>query len=105
MREILVDHARRRDAHKRGGAETKIALPDAVAAPEMPIVDLLALDQALNELSARDSRLCEVVELRFFAGLTIDETAATLGVSSATIERDWTVARAWLHQRLSRPSK
>ena len=101
MREILVDHARRVAARKRGGAVTRVSLDESVAAPEIAIVEVLALDEALNELSARDVRLCQVVELRFFAGLSIDEAAEALHVSTATVERDWTVARAWLHQRLS----
>ncbi len=101
MREILVDHARRNAALKRGGPVTKVSLDDAVAAPQVAIVDILALDEALAELSARDARLCQVVELKFFAGLTIDETATALQVSVATVERDWAVARAWLHQRLA----
>ena len=101
MREILVDHARRKDARKRGGAATKVTLHDEVAATEIPLVDILALDQALTELAARDPRVCRVVELKFFAGMTIDEAAEVLHVSAATVERDWTVAKAWLHQRLS----
>jgi RNA polymerase sigma factor (TIGR02999 family) len=101
MREILVDHVRRKKALKRGGAAVKISLHDAVAAPEIPIIDILALDEALDELNARDARLCQVVELKFFAGLTIDEAADALHVSPATVERDWIVAKAWLHQRLS----
>src|SRR5262245_9446420 len=102
MREILVDHARRKAAHKRGGSATMIALDEAVAAtPEVAMVDLLALDEALTELHALDARLCRVVELKFFAGLNIDETAEALQVSTATVERDWTVSKAWLHQRLS----
>jgi RNA polymerase sigma-70 factor, ECF subfamily len=63
-------------------------------------VDVLALDEALSDLATLDPRLCQVVEMRFFAGLTIDETAEALKVSTATVERDWTVAKAWLHQRL-----
>jgi len=101
MREILVDHARRRTARKRGGTATVIVLDEAVAAREVATVDLLALDEALTELNARDPRLCRVVELKFFAGLNIDETAHALHVSAATVERDWTVSKAWLHQRLS----
>jgi RNA polymerase sigma factor (TIGR02999 family) len=101
MREILVDHARRKAARKRGGTATMIALDESVRAPDVAMIDLLALDEALNELHALDPRLCRVVELRFFAGLNIDETAEALQVSTATIERDWTVAKAWLHQRLS----
>jgi len=103
MRQILVDHARRKGAHKRGGADAAVTLDTAVAAPEIPVVDILALDQALNELAALDPRLCQVVELKFFAGLNIDETARALAVSPATVERDWTVSRAWLHQHLTSP--
>jgi RNA polymerase sigma factor (TIGR02999 family) len=101
MREILVDHARRKAARKRGGAATIIELDESVAAPEIAALDLLALDEALTELHGLDPRLCRVVELKFFAGLNIDETAEALRVSTATVERDWTVAKAWLHQRLS----
>ncbi len=100
MREILVDHARRKAASKRGGSVSLVGLDESIEAPIAP-VDILALDRALTELHARDPRLCRVVELRFFAGLTIDETADALEVSTATVERDWTVSRAWLHQRLS----
>jgi RNA polymerase sigma factor (TIGR02999 family) len=102
MRQILVDHARRRRARKRGGGETAITLPEWVRTPEIDVVDLLALDQALVELTAMDPRLTQVVELRFFAGLTIDETSEALKVSTVTVERDWMVAKAWLHERLSR---
>jgi RNA polymerase sigma factor (TIGR02999 family) len=101
MREILVDHARRRAAQKRGGSATMMALEESIAAPDIAMVDLLALDEALTEMNALESRLCRVVELRFFAGLNINETAEALEVSTATVERDWTVAKAWLHQRLS----
>ena len=101
MREILVDHARRRGARKRGGSVTMMALDESVAAPDIATIDLLALDEALTEMHALESRLCRVVELRFFAGLNINETAEALEGSTATVERDWTVAKAWLHQRLS----
>jgi RNA polymerase sigma factor (TIGR02999 family) len=101
MRQILVDDARRKVARKRGGTATVIALEESVPAPEMAIVDVLALDEALTELSALDPRLCRVVELKFFAGLNIAETAEALHVSAATVERDWVVSKAWLHQRLS----
>jgi len=100
MREILVDHARRRAARKRGGTATFIALDDTVAAPEIATIDLLALDEALTELHDLEPRLCRVVELKYFAGLSIDETAETLQISAATVERDWTISKAWLHQRL-----
>jgi len=78
-----------------------MALEESIAAPDIAMVDLLALDEALTEMNALESRLCRVVELRFFAGLNINETAEALEVSTATVERDWTVAKAWLHQRLS----
>jgi len=103
MRQILVDHARKKRATKRGGGATVIALPDATPAPEIALVDILALDGALDELTTFDARLCQVVELKFFAGLSIDEAAQALKVSTATVERDWTVAKAWLRQRLSLP--
>jgi len=101
MREILVDHARRRNALKRGGGVTILGLDGVAAVPERGIVDVLALDEALTDLGALDQRLARVVELRFFAGLSIAEAADALDVSSATVERDWTVAKAWLLQRLS----
>jgi len=104
MRQILVDHARRRASRKRGGPDTAVTLDTRIAAPGMPITDILALDEALTGLTALDPRLCQVVELKFFAGLNIDETARVLGVSPATVERDWTVSKAWLHQRLTSPT-
>jgi RNA polymerase sigma factor (TIGR02999 family) len=106
MRQILVDHARRQRAGKRGGSATVIGLNEAAAgaAPApTPSVDVLALDEALDALSSFDVRQCRVVELRFFAGLNIPETADALGVSTPTVERDWAMAKAWLHQRLSTP--
>ena len=101
MREILVDHARRKAARKRGGTATIIALDESVPAPELATIDLLALDEALTELHNLEPRLCRVVELKFFAGLNIDETAQALQISTATVERDWTISKAWLHQRLT----
>ena len=108
MRQILVDHARRRRAAKRGGGDTVISLNDAAgaaAAASTSSVDVLALDEALDALSSFDERQCRVVELRFFAGLSIPEAADALGVSTATIEREWAMAKAWLHQRLSTPQE
>jgi len=102
MRQVLVDHARRRRAAKRGGGATMVGLSDVSVPTETRGVDVLALDEALDELSSLDSRLSRVVELKFFAGLSISEAAQALDVSTATVERDWTLARAWLHQRLSR---
>jgi RNA polymerase sigma factor (TIGR02999 family) len=100
MRQILVDHARRRRASKRGGAVTMTGLQDVSQPPAAAIVDVLALDEALEELTSFDERSCRVVELRYFAGLNIDETAEELEVSTATVERDWAVAKAWLSKRL-----
>ena len=103
MRQILVDHARRQRADKRGGGVTMLSLDEASPAAWTSSVDVLALDEALDALSAIDSRQCRVVELRFFAGLTIDEVAEALGVSPATVEREWALAKAWLYRRLSPP--
>jgi len=101
MREILVDHARRKNALKRGGGLTVVGLEGVTSSGQDAIVDVLALDTALTDLAALDERLSRVVELRFFAGLSIADTSEALRVSSATVERDWTVAKAWLLQRLS----
>ena len=101
MRQILVDHSRRRLAEKRGGGVTIVGLDDATPAAKARGIDVLALDEALEQLNSFDECLCRVVELKFFAGLTIDETAEALKVSTATVERDWNVAKAWLHERLS----
>ena len=101
MRQILVDHARKKQADKRGAGATMVTLPDALQAPQRSIIDVLALNEALDALAALDPRLSKVVELKFFAGLNVGEIAAALGVSQATVERDWTAAKAWLHQRLT----
>jgi RNA polymerase sigma factor (TIGR02999 family) len=100
MREILVDHARTRNRAKRGGGLAPICIEDAgdLAAPE---VDLIALDDALNELERIDAQQRKIVELRYFGGLSIEETAQVLGVSPATVKRDWRMARAWLYRELS----
>ena len=102
MRQVLVDHARRQRAIKRGGDVTLVSLQGVDAPAKTSSVDVLALDEALDELARLDPRLSRVVELKFFAGLTTSETADALDVSNATVERDWTVARTWLFQRLSR---
>ena len=104
MRQILVDHARRRQARKRGGGLSLTNLEDVPSPAGTGVVDILALDEALQELMLFDERACRVVELRHFAGLNIDETAETLEVSAATVERDWAVAKAWLSKRLSTQS-
>jgi RNA polymerase sigma factor (TIGR02999 family) len=101
MRQILVDHARRRRADKRGGGAALLSLDGVPTAVTTNVVDVLALDAALDDLARLEERLCRVVELKFFAGLTIDETASVLEVSPATIERDWSIAKAWLYDRLS----
>lgn len=101
MRQILVDHARRRRADKRGGNVTLVGVPPESIAATAPAVDVLALDQALEEMAAFAPRQRDLVELKYFAGLTIDEAAEALNVSTATVERDWALAKAWLYQRLS----
>jgi len=101
MRQILVDHARRHNAGKRG-AGAPVALLDEVSASVMPVqVDVLSLNRALDDLAAIDDRLSQVVQLKFFAGLTTEETASALGLSKATVEREWTLARAWLYDQLT----
>lgn len=103
MREILVDHARRKRANKRGGSAELVSLDEVDPAAGATTIDVLALDEALTQLVTVEPRLSQVVELRFFGGLTIAETAMTLDVSPATVERDWVVAKAGLHDRLSSP--
>lgn len=102
MRSVLIDHVRTRLADKRGGGEYHLSLTGAEAIAQPPEVDVLALDEALQRLAALNPQHCRVVELRFFSGLTIAETAQALGVSHATIERDWCAARAWLYLELSK---
>ena len=100
MRRILVDHARRRRADKRGGGEKPLSIE--VETPQgTPAVDLLALDLALSNLAAIDAEKARVVELRYFAGLTVDETAAVLGSSPSTVAREWRAAKSWLYRELS----
>ncbi len=102
MRSILVDHARHHRAAKRGGSEYTLSLSNADRLDNKPDVDLVALDDALNDLAALEPKHSRIIELRFFGGLTIEETAAVLGSSHATVERDWTLARAWLRREMSR---
>jgi RNA polymerase sigma-70 factor, ECF subfamily len=102
MRSVLVDHARARGAAKRGGSVRAITLDDAGGVPgPQASVDVLALDEALGRLTELDPRKSRLVELRYFGGLGIEEAAAVLGVSPATVKRDWTTARAWLRRELS----
>jgi RNA polymerase sigma factor (TIGR02999 family) len=102
MRRILVDHARRRKALRRGGGQTVIGLEAALEAGRRD-VSFDDLDQALNDLAERSERQARVVELRYFGGLTIEETAEVLAVSPMTVKRDWTMARAWLFRELGDP--
>jgi RNA polymerase sigma factor (TIGR02999 family) len=103
MRRILVDYAKRKHRAKREGDQIKVTLEAAemISAKEKPL-DLMALDEALNRLSERDEQQARVVELRYFSGLTLEETAEALRVSRATVARDWETARAWLHRELTR---
>jgi RNA polymerase sigma factor (TIGR02999 family) len=101
MRSVLVDHARRKGAEKRGGDGERVALDTVLFEFEAPSVDLLELDEALTTLSNLDGELGRIVELRFFAGMSVEETAAVLGVSEATIARRWRIARMWLWNQLN----
>lgn len=101
MRHVLVDHARSRAAAKRGGLIHKLSLDEACMAPEEVAAELVALDEALVRLAAIDERKSRVVEMRFFGGLSVEETAEALGVSDKTVMRDWRVAKMWLHRELS----
>jgi len=105
MRRILVDHARHQARDKRGGGATKLSLDEAMATVEPASdVDLLALDEALTELAQIDPRGARIIELRFFSGLTLDETAEVLGISSGTVKRDWSTARSWLYREMRQKS-
>lgn len=118
MRRILVDHARARLAAKRGDGAPVLSFDEAIGdggdaldaspdpeglfvTPDRPGIDMVALDDALNRLETLDEQQGRIVELRFFGGLTVEETAQALGISPATVKRDWAVARAWLHRELS----
>ncbi|MGH8317661.1 MAG: sigma-70 family RNA polymerase sigma factor [Steroidobacteraceae bacterium] len=104
MRQILVDHARARIAKKRDGGY-RITLAEDLAVAEPQEVDLLAVNEALNRLAGLDPQQARVVELRYFGGLSIPETSAALGISEATVKRDWATARAWLHRQIERSSE
>jgi RNA polymerase sigma factor (TIGR02999 family) len=101
MRRILVDHARSRSYQKRGGGAANVTLDDALIASPEPGADLVALDDALRDLARVDPRKCEVVELRFFGGLSVEETAEALEISPETVMRDWRVAKVWLLREIS----
>jgi RNA polymerase sigma factor (TIGR02999 family) len=100
MRNILVDYAVRRRAGKRGGARQRTPLLEETAVVPAPGADVLAVDRALERLEAVDARASRVVECRFFAGMSVEETAVALGISPASVKRDWALARAWLNREL-----
>lgn len=103
MRRILVDHAKARHREKRGGQAEDASLEDVlVAAAQESNIDLVALDEALSKLARIDPQQVKIVELRYFTGLSLDETADVLGISRATVARDWQVAKAWLHREMTR---
>jgi RNA polymerase sigma factor (TIGR02999 family) len=106
IRRILVDYARSQHAEKRGSGAVKLALDEAMAVPQAPAtdVDLLGLNDALDRLAALDERQSRIVELRFFAGLSIEETAEVMSLSPASIKREWQTARAWLFREMTRNS-
>jgi RNA polymerase sigma factor (TIGR02999 family) len=103
MRQILIDYARTKHRAKRGGAKDKVPLENAltVSVGETNF-DLLALDEALKRLAAKEEHLANIVELRFFSGLSVEDTAEVLSISDSTVKRDWQMAKAWLHRELTR---
>ncbi len=104
MRQILVDYARSRRANKRDGG-CKVTFEDVAALPVTGDTDLLALDNALDELSRIDERQGKIVEMKFFGGLTAPEISQVLGISRATVDRDWATARVWLHRQIARSAE
>jgi RNA polymerase sigma factor (TIGR02999 family) len=101
MRHIMVDHARKHQSLKRGGGALKVTLDEAALVTETRSQELLDLDEALERLAAQDARKGQIVELRYFGGLTVEETAEFLKLSQRTVEREWTAAKAWLYRELS----
>jgi RNA polymerase sigma factor (TIGR02999 family) len=101
MRRILVEHARAHNAAKRGGGAYLLNVDEAVALPQRTDLDILELDRALSELAGLDQQQSRIVELRFFTGLSIEDTSEVLGISPATVKRDWVTARAWLYRSMS----
>ena len=102
MRQILVDHALKKRTQKRGGDRLQVTLDEGVRAAESPVLDILVLEEALSRLERQNERRARVVVCRFFGGMEVQETAAALGISEATVKRDWTAARAWLNRELGR---
>lgn len=105
MRQILVDHARARASIKRGGREDLVVLEETATKPQTQAADLIALEEALTSLAAMDPRKGKVVEMRYFGGMSVEETAEALGVSPVTVMRDWSTAKAWLLRALSSKSQ
>jgi RNA polymerase sigma-70 factor, ECF subfamily len=101
MRRILIDYARRYQYAKRGGGALRVSLDESVAVTEANTAELLAVNEALERLTALDARKGRIVELRFFGGLSLDETATVLNISSPTVQREWRAAKAWLHRILT----
>jgi RNA polymerase sigma factor (TIGR02999 family) len=101
MRRILVDHARAKNRAKRGGSDIRVSFNEANLVGQQQDLDIEALDEALTRLSKIDEQQSRIVELRFFSGLTVEETAEVLGISPATVKRDWSMAKAWLHREIS----
>ncbi len=101
MRRLLIWYARRRNSEKRGGGKPGESLDAGTVLAEQPVDELLALDQAMGRLELLDQRLCRVVECRYFGGMTVEETATALAISSATVKRDWRTARTWLRRELT----
>lgn len=101
MRRILVDHARNKKRAKRGGSDVRVSLGEATATTPAKDLDVVALDEALDRLAEIDEQQGKIVELRFFSGLTVEETAEVLAISPATVKRDWSIAKAWLHREIS----
>jgi RNA polymerase sigma factor (TIGR02999 family) len=102
MRRILVDHARSKRRAKRGGSDIRVSLDDAHLITKETELDIIAVDEALERLAKIDEQQSKIVELRFFSGLTVEETAEVLNISPATVKRDWSMAKAWLHREISR---
>jgi len=102
MRQILVDHARKQRARKRGGDSPRPTLSEGPVGPKTKALDILALDEALNQLAELSPQQSQIVELRFFSGLSIEDTSEVLGISPATVKRNWTTARAWLFREINR---
>lgn len=105
MRRILVDHARGHQAVKRGGAVPKVSLEKAIVISKERNAELLALDEALTRLATVDHQQARIIELRFFGGLTVEETAQALGISPATVKRDWNMAKAWLNREVRKENR